>query len=409
MVRPSDIASGSLNIAQVVSTPPFAWATGGCARVTYDLSRALANLGHNVDIFSMNLDAADYHHMNCKIPEIFDGVRVFNFPCISQKLAWKYKFYLSPRLLLYLKRHLREYDIVHLEDLISPLAIATPKYCIRYDLPYVLTTHGSLPWLQDSRLLNRAYSSLYAMKILKNASRIFVLNLTEAKLCKSFGISDERIEIIPNGLNLSEYESLPPGGQFKRKYGILKTEKVILYLGRLNKSKGIDLLVDAYSDVKEDLESTRLVIAGPDDGYHGKLIEQINELGLCENVVFTSFLSSHDKLTALVDADVLVIPKFTGFPVTFLEACACGTPIVTTDAGDQLDWINDAVGTVVAYQIEQLRDAIVKIITNKQVHQKYSDNGRRVVHEEFDWNVLSEKIEHIYAECLKREVTKSRS
>lgn len=409
MIKSTNKTFGSLKIAQVVSTPPFAWATGGCARVTYDLSRALANRGHSVDILSTDLHTPDHCRAARNNPEIIDGVRIFNFPCISKRLAWKYKFYFSPRLILYLKSHLCEYDIVHLEDLISPLAIATAKYCTRYGIPYVLTTHGSLPWLQESRLINRIYSGLYADIILKNASKIFVLNQTEAELCKTFAIDDKQIQIIPNGLNISEYGNLPPIGQFKMKFGIKKDEKIILYLGRLNKSKGIDLLLDAYSHISKDVESARLVIAGPDDGYLGELIEQTNKLGLSDNVVFTSFLSPEDKLSALVDADVLVIPKFTGFPVTFLEACACGTPIVTTDAGDQLDWIDGVVGTVVEYQIEQLRDAIVKIITNKQVHQKYSDNGRGVVHEEFDWNVLSGKIEQIYAECFKDEGIKPRS
>jgi glycosyltransferase involved in cell wall biosynthesis len=409
MVKLTDAPSGSLKIAQVVSTPPFAWATGGCARVTYDLSRALANRGHSVDILSTDLHTPDRRRVACMNPKVIDGIRIFNFPCLSQRLAWKYKFYFSPRLTVYLKKHVCDYDIVHLEDLISPLAIATAKYCVQYDIPYVLTTHGSLPWLQVSRLINRIYSSLYTNKILKNASRIFVLNPTEAEICKSFGINDEQIEIIPNGLNISEYESPPPIGQFKSKFGIPMDKKIVLYLGRLNGSKGIDLLVDAYSDMTKKVENTRLVIAGPDDGHLGELLGQTNELGLCDNTVFTSYLSSDDKLAALVDAEVLVIPKFTGFPVTFLEACACGTPIVTTDAGDRLDWIKGNVGEVVEYKKEQLRDAIVRIVTNEQVQKKYSENGKKMVNELFDWNVLSGKIEQIYVECFKDEEIKSRS
>ncbi len=408
MVKSVNTTSGALKIAQIVSTPPFAWATGGCARVTYDLSRALANLGHSVDILSTDLSDPSHHRAPRKNPEIVGGVRIFNFPCLSHRLAWKYKFYFSPRLLLYLKKHLCEYDVVHLQDLISPLAIATVKYCIRYDLPYVLTTHGSLPWLQEPRLINRIYADLYADRILKNASRIFVLNPTEAEICKSFGIDSGQIEIIPNGLNISEYKSLPQIGLFKSRFGIPMDRKIVLYLGRLNESKGIDLLVSAYSDVVKEVKNTQLVIAGPDDGYLGKLIEQINELGICDNVVFTSFLSSDDKLTALVDADVLVIPKYTGFPVTFLEACACGTPIVTTDAGDRLSWISSNVGEVAEYKKGQLRDAILKIITDDRVQREYSESGKSVAHEVFNWDILSKKIEHNYVECLKNKEIKPR-
>jgi glycosyltransferase involved in cell wall biosynthesis len=392
--------SESLKIAQVVSTPPFAWATGGCARVTYDLSRALAKQGHSVDILSMNILAPGKRSPNRTDPQIIEGVRIFYFPCFSEWLAWKYKFYFSPQLQSFIKYRVKDYDIIHLEDLISPLAIATAKYCIRNDIPYILTTHGSLPWLKEPRLINRLFSRFFAIKILKNASKIFVLNLTEAELCKSFGIDDDRIEIIPNGLNISEYEHLPQKGEFKKKFGIRADEKIVLYLGRIHISKGIDLLVDAFSNVLKDIPNTRLIIAGPDDGYLGEFIKQINERGICDNVVVTSFLSPDDKLTALVDADVLVIPKFTGFPVTFLEACACQLPIVTTSAGDKLPWIDNNIGIVTSYDKLNLERAILKILQNEDLKIAFKNNERKMI-EYFSWTSIVKNIEAQYFDALR--------
>ena len=60
-------------------------------------------------------------------------------------------------------------------------------------------------------------------------------------------------------------------------------------------------------------------------------------------------MSEKEKITIFVDADVFVTPSFSGFPVTFLEACACSTPIITTNKGDELDWIHNKVGYVVEY------------------------------------------------------------
>ena len=67
------------------------------------------------------------------------------------------------------------------------------------------------------------------------------------------GVSKNKIEIIPNGINLSDYQNLPEKGEFRKKYGIKNDEKIILYLGRINRIKGIDMLIEAFSDVSNDL------------------------------------------------------------------------------------------------------------------------------------------------------------
>ena len=101
------------------------------------------------------------------------------------------------------------------------------------------------------------------------------------------GVPEEKIAIIPNGIDLSEYASLPPEGSFKKKFGIKEKEKIVLYLGRIHKIKGIDILVKAFANVIKKLDSVRLVVVGPDDGYLSELQALIKALRIEDNVLIT--------------------------------------------------------------------------------------------------------------------------
>ncbi|MBT9139256.1 MAG: GDP-mannose-dependent alpha-(1-6)-phosphatidylinositol monomannoside mannosyltransferase [Syntrophomonadaceae bacterium] len=202
---------------------------------------------------------------------------------------------------------------------------------------------------------------------------------------------------MPNGIDLSEFESLPPRGEFRKKYLIGDDEKVVLYVGRLHKTKGIDLLIKAFAGVSKELNNTKLIIVGPDDGHLRALKELIKELAIEEKVVFTGLLYERDKLQAYVDADIFVTPSFYGFPVTFMEACACGVPIVTTTKGDRLDWMDGQVGLVVPYDKNQLQDAIVKFLSDNGLRRRFGEKGKMLVRERFNWTKIVKQLEHIYS------------
>lgn len=144
------------------------------------------------------------------------------------------------------------------------------------------------------------------------------------------------------------------------------------------------------------LNNVKLVLVGPDDGYQNKLSLLIDKLDINDKVLFTGFVDIKEKKSAFVDSDVFVTPKYYGFPITFLEACICGIPIVTTRNGDLLDWLDNKVGFVVEYKKDKLNDAIFKVINNIKLKQKFSNAGKKLVISDFTWEKVIEKIEHIY-------------
>jgi glycosyltransferase involved in cell wall biosynthesis len=217
------------------------------------------------------------------------------------------------------------------------------------------------------------------------------------------GVPEEKIAIIPNGIDLSEYAELPPKGSFKKKFNIPEDRKIILYLGRIHRTKGIDFLIRAYAILKNKMnfKDAVLVIAGPDDGYLNEAKALANRLGILNSTVLTGFISSEYKLSALVDADVFVTPSFYGFPMAFLEACAVGTSIVTTSLGDTLEWVDGNVGYVAQPTPSDLAEAIYRIISDDELRKKFSRNCIEIVKSEFSIERVVEMLENVYEEALK--------
>lgn len=390
-----------MKIAQVISTPPFAWATGGCARVAYGLSKELAKKGHEVTIITTDLYTPNQRYVCQDYPEHIDGMKILRFKYFSNWLAWKHKTFISPGLIRYLKNHLKEYDVVHLQDLISLQAIATAKYCNKYGISYVLSTHGSIPWLSKNSALNMTFGRFFGNKVMTGASNVLVLNETEAMQCKAVNVAEDKIVIVPNGIDLSEYENLPDKGIFRSKYGIKSNEKIVLFLGRIHKIKGVDLLVDAFAGLVNERNSLKLVIAGPDDGFLSTLKRQIENLNIADKILFTGPLYEQDKLEVYIDADVYVLPSvYETFPVTVLEACTCGTPVIVTDRCGIAD-IVERIGSVVEYDKDMLRDAIFKVLSNDELRRRLGEAGKILVRETFGWDKVVVEIEQIYLNVMR--------
>lgn len=381
-----------LKILQVISTPPFAWATGGCARVVYDQSRELARLGHEVTILTTDLFEPDQRYP-INNPEIVDGVKIIRFKYISDLLAWKYKIYISPGMINFLKKNLDDYDLVHLQDFISPQAYYTSKYCRKFKIPYLITTHGSTYWVLQHGFLNQVYLKLAANKILSGADRIIALTKMELEHYNELGISQSKITVVPNGIDLAPFRNVKEIGKFKIKMG-LDNEKIILYLGRINPIKGIEVLIKSFSDLSKNLDSVKLVIVGPDEGYSHELKNLIQKLDIKDSVIFTGPLYDEDKLEVYTDADIYVLPsKYETFPITVLEAWASGIPVIVSEHCGIADYVKKA-GLVFKNET-QLKEAMMKIITDSKFAERLTCKGKKMANE-FDWINVSKKLENLY-------------
>ena len=418
---------------------------GGITAVSHFLAKNLAKRGHEVTVYTTDVGNAYRSRLDVHGIKIMDGVTVLYFRNISNSLAFKHRLFLPLGMVSAIRKDITNFDLIHLHDFRSLLSVIIHHYAKKYNIPYTLQAHGSvlpivkasknrtpyilidpckglfpfvcvnlrfnqvicpiinvLDYIFQKQRLRKTFDLFFGYKILNDASKVIAVTKTEAEQYKKMGVNEGKIEIVPNGIDPSEYDNLPKRGKFRRKYSISDNEKLILYLGRIHESKGIDLLVKAYSDILRDFNDVRLVICGLDDGFLSTLKKQIEDLKISDRILFTGPLSERDKLKAYVDADVFVNPRADEiFGLVFIEACACGTPVICSKGCGLASVINNQVGFAVSFDKDQLEDAILKVLGDEGLRKRFGAEGRRLVREEFVWENIAEETEKVYLNLIK--------
>ncbi len=387
-----------MKILHVIPYFPPAHAFGGSPKVAYQMCRELVKKGHDVTVYAS--DARDFtSRLNVRCVNVIDGVKICYFKNLSMTVANSSRLFVTPKMLSRARDEIKTFDVVHLHEYRTFQNMVVHHYAEKFGVPYVLQSHGSLPRIVSKQRLKMIYDMFFGYELLRDASRVIALSRMEAQEYCRMGVSEEKIAIIPNGIDLSDYANLPTKGCFKKKFGINEEKKIVLYLGRIHKSKGIDLLVKAYAYLINSMKFKDVVlfVVGPDHEFLAEVRALVHSLGISDYVIFSGFISDNDKLEALVDADVFVTPTFYGFPVTFLEACATETPIITTTMGDTLEWIDGKVGYATPPTPYDLAMAIYAIISNDKLSE-FSGNCREVVRSEFSLKKIVDRLEHVYRE-----------
>lgn len=367
-----------MKILEVI--PRFNPILGGGVDVVYNVSKQLCLFGHDVTIITSDVSFdADYSRT---IEEL--GVNVVPFKSLFNMSL----FIPTPAMKVWLNKHIKEYDIVHLNGTRSYQNNLVLKYARKYNIPYVIQAHGSLEHVGGKKFIKSMYDLIWGKRLVTSSTGFITLSNSEKQVHMDSGISEEKISIVPNGVDLSKFIELPEYGSFRMKYGIPRTEKVILYLGRLHITKGIDLLISAFSLLSSSVNHARLVIVGPDGGLQNVLQSQVQNLNLSDKVLFTGAVSAEVKLAAFVDSDVFVTPRFYGFPITFAESMACGLPIITTNDGDYLDFIDGNVGYSTVYSPEDISCAIKKILLDNDLSNTMRKNCRNQSEQTYNWKCL---------------------
>lgn len=392
-----------MKILQIISSFPPAYSYGGPLQVAYNLSKNLVSLGHEVTVYTT--DVLDKTHRNnyAENPEFLDGIEIYRFKNISNRLASIYRISCAPLLAFALDRNIAKYNIVHCHEYRSYEAIILHHYAKKYHIPYVIQAHGSVLPTFEKQWLKKIFDLIWGTRILKDASKLIAVSNIEKEQYLTMGIHENKIEIIPNGIDITEYERLPKYGEFRKKYGIATDEKIILYLGRLHKRKGIDFLINSFSCLLNLNQEVILVIAGPDDGFLDNLLKLVRKLGIKDRILFTGYLSKVEKYEVLVDADLLVYPGILEiFGLVPFEAILCGTPVIVTDDCGCGEIIKEAqCGFLVTFgDTQELCNILGNVLLNSNETKAKTQRGQLFIQTSLNWETISIKERNLYADCL---------
>lgn len=385
-----------MKILQVISSFPPAYAYGGALKSAYEISKQLVEDGHSVTVYT-----TDVYDSNSRLefeenPIWMDGIEVYHFKNISNRLSYK-NFPIAPDMAFALKKNINKFDIVHLHEYRSFQAILVHHYSEKNKVPYIVQPHGSVVNIMGMFWFKELFDKTVGSPLLKDSSKVIALTNVEKNILKKLGIKDGSIEILPNGINLLDYENLPEKGIFKKKYGVHHNEKLILFLGRLHKIKGIELLINSFAELPKAYKDVKLIIAGPDGGCLSEIKELILRLNIKNKVIITGPLYNEEKFEALIDADVYVLPSvYETFPNTVIESCACKTPVILTDRCGISDLIKHNVGYVVQYEKNSLKEALISILDNDQLRETFSKNCSKFVQVNFNLENTIKQFEEIY-------------
>jgi glycosyltransferase involved in cell wall biosynthesis len=382
-------------------------AASGAAKVAYYISKELARKGHNVIYYASDIKDKDRKLLG-STKAIVDGITVQHFRTVCTFLAKRLKIYITPSLIRQDEKFFKKINVIHLHGYRSFQNIIIHHYAKKYGIPYVLQAHGSLPRINAWQALKWLYDILFGYQLLRDAAKVIALSRVEAEQYRAMGVPEEKIVIIPNGIDISEYAELPPKGVFKKKFSIPEDRKIILYLGRIHKIKGIDILIKAYAYMrnKMNLRDIVLVIAGPDDGYLNEAKRLAQALDVSNHVLFTGPLYGEDKMAAYIDSEVYVLPsRYETFPMTILEAYACEKPVVASEVGGLKDLVK--VGeTGLLFEpgnVKQLAEGIFNILSNyDNMAKEMGLRGKNFVKENFTIERVIEKLEKLYKKIVEK-------
>ncbi len=370
---------------------------GGSAEIPYHLSKELARRGHEVTVYTSD-SKLTLEHIN-SIPEV--SVHAFKTWLDSANL------FVSPGIIKKAKEETANFDIIHMHSYRTSQNIAVHHYAEKYGIPYIVDAHGSLLRIQGKRdlkyLLRWLFDVTFGYNILKGASRVIAQNELAIGEYKEAGISLERIVMLPLAFDTEEFSHLPSLAQFRNKYGI-KEKHIIMFLGRINWIKGLDFLVESFYELTRLRDNVILAIVGPDDGYKATLEKEIDKLGLSDKVLFTGFLGGEEKLSALVDADIVVQPsRYEQAAWAPIEAVMCGTPIIVTKhTGSAEDVSRIGAGYLVEYGNKgELVETIQKILDDPSEARAKAQKAIEYIRANLSLTKKIEDYEKLYMECIK--------
>ena len=386
-----------MKILQVIPYFYPAWSLGGPVRCAYHISRELVKKGHEVTVLTTNALTSRTDLRTSKREYSVDGIKVRYF----RNMARFSGLYLSPGLAHALKSQVQNVDVIHMHEYRSFQNLITHLYARKFSRPYVLTAHGSVPRVFEKFLLKKLFDEAFGSRILNDALRVLASSRIEMRQFLEAGVPSDKVAIIPNGIDVESFETLPKPGTFKKKFGLDGDSSMVLFAGRIHKRKGIDFLIDAFASLN-DLNSV-LVIAGPDDGYMSTLKERAHRLGIGGKVIFTGFVPENDKLAAYVDSAVVVYPGiYESFPLVPLEAALCSKPVIVSDDSIMAEIVTQGgFGLSTKYgDVAQLRELLLKILSNPKIAEEMGRKGREFVKENYSWRDIVSKLEIVYSDAL---------
>jgi glycosyltransferase involved in cell wall biosynthesis len=224
---------------------------------------------------------------------------------------------------------------------------------------------------------------------------IAVSNFTKNKIVENYNIEKEKIDVVYNGIDKSEFEiNFDAANPFGK--------KIVLFLGRLTLHKGADYFLRSAKKVLEKNKKVIFIVSGGGD-MERKVIEMACELGIGDRVLFTGFLRDDQLRKIYKMANLYVMPSVSEpFGITPLEALASGTPVLISKQSGVSEVLNHCL-KVDFWDVDEMSNKILAVLENQELEECLTQNGNREI-DKLHWGRAADKILTIYQNMLPMSV-----
>ena len=376
---------------------------GGIVFLAVDLAREISELGHDVTIYTTDLDFSNGSNKFSKKLARIENVGKFQ---INRTHVWfsLKLFFVNTSMTKQIEKD--KPDIIHTIGLRSFQSIIAWKVSKKLKIPLIVSDQGGLTTHPDLRESNLFLKTLYKIQdyfikqIIQHASAISAANEYEKEIFSKLN-KNSKIEIIRNGVNL---KTLIKNQNFKEKYHI--ESKFILFVGRFSKFKGIKNLIHAIDMIKNEKEfsNMQLIIMGVDFGYEKEMEKLIKKFYLSEKIKIIKTPPREDVISAYGESEFLVFPsQWELSPLVPLESFAFKKPVISTRShGIPSTVIDNKNGILVEPENpEQLAEGIKKLLLDEDLKKRLGQFGYNFVHEECNCVSMAKNSLELYKKVLK--------
>jgi 1,4-alpha-glucan branching enzyme len=379
--------------------PPLT--VGGLGRHVYELSKALAQKGIKVHVITLGGRGLPQR-------QIINGVLVHRTPAISMPgdsfLDWVFQLNLQ---IYELARQIWlrwPCDLVHGHDWL--VGEASRMLANRYRVPLLATIHATEQG-RNHGLHNETQRNIDAREreLISASEKVIVCSQAmRSEMTDVFKLSADQVAVIPNGIDVS---TLTPTHGLSS-IALPDTGKVVAFLGRFVKEKGVELLIEAAGEICRNRAGIHFVMAG-----RGPLQDQLKhrtrELGISERVIFPGFVDDRGRNTILARATVSVFPSlYEPFGIVALEAMGAGVPTIVSDTGGLAEIVDHGINGWKVYpgDLWGLIRTLEYVLDNPVEARRVADEGRRKTINVYGWPAIAQSTLEVYNELVQGKATR---
>jgi glycosyltransferase involved in cell wall biosynthesis len=365
------------------------YAHGGTEIAAYNLALEMGKRGHEIEVFTTAIDRRNAVEKMSFMTIYRYGT---NFRIASANFSWG--LLKGPQKI--------DVDIVHSHYNMPYADYSAMRYSKEKKVPLVLTYHADAPDTGGGFLRNRLqafYNRRILPRVLNQAYIIIATSQSYIDQSRFLGNYRQKIKVIPNGINLEEFQIKNSKENCREKLGLELDKTIIIFFGNLVQYKGPNVLLRAFANIKKVYPDVQLIFAGRGP-MKNELKNLAKKLEVDERISFTGYVEQELKPLYYKSADIFCLPsvKLTeAFGIVNLEAMACGLPIVASELGGIPDLVKDGENGLLFKpgNVKELSYKLEYLLDNKNLMKNMGKKGEKLA-ADYSWIKIAEKTEAVY-------------